>query len=136
MSGDRPPSPEKRRVPTPEQEEEAAAKMPTYSNGAIQESPEACEQRIKQFDAMLASYAEAHDLKALYAIQSLTLEEEKYHPIRTPAMLALPPIVALLTHLERQKAIPTERYREIFGRYKVIANATGFVNGGRLVHDR
>lgn len=75
---------------------------------------------VAEFEALLTSFAETHDIEALYAITSLSDEEAANHPVREPARIGLRPIVALLNTLKDHKD-----YEMLKEKYKPFSRAVG-----------
>jgi hypothetical protein len=78
------------------------------------------ESEVAALEAMFTSFAETHDMEALYAITSLSDEEAANHPVREPARVALKPIVALLNTLKDHG-----QYEALKEKYKYFSRAVG-----------
>lgn len=91
---------------------------------------------IAEFEEMLVSFELAHPLAELHSIVELTPQEAPSHPIREPARLALDPIVAKLNILKIETNINKARYEELKAKYKRLSNAVGFINNGKVDHNR
>jgi hypothetical protein len=78
------------------------------------------ESEVTALEALFTSFAETHDMEALYAITSLSDEEAATHPVREPARVGLKPIVALLNTLKDHKD-----YEMLKEKYTYFSRAVG-----------
>jgi hypothetical protein len=94
-----------------------------------------CEQDVAELQSLLTTFEAEHSLEELHAIDSLTAEEAPHHPIRRPAHQALIPITTKLNLLKKETNITTQRYDELYARYRELSKAVGFISAGKVRHD-
>jgi hypothetical protein len=95
-----------------------------------------CEPEIKKFETLLSDFEIKHPVDDLYSITDLTVADAQKHPTREPAKLDLPPILKQLQLIKEETDVSPERYVELESSWKRISNAVGFINNGKVVHDR
>lgn len=119
---------------TPEQrqkkweDDQYASWMKDHPKSEIPEAQIEGDPRIAEFNALCDAFEAKHSIEALMAITDLTPADARNHPIREPARLDLPPIVAL------RKALSDND--EVKARYKRISQAVGMINSGKVDHTR
>ena len=124
-------------VPSAEEQAEYDARLPEIEAATAQPVLLIeCGPQIAEIEALMAAFEATHDLAALHAITTITLEDALAHPLRKPAKAALIPIVALLTFLKQSTNITEERLEELKQKYLRLSRAVGVLNGGVLDHTR
>ena len=93
-----------------------------------------CGPHIEELEELLAPLLKEEVLKVLRAIE--TEEEALHSEERELAKKALFPIVDKMKFLDRRTNITEEELHRLRKKYKIISNATGFINNGMVDHDR
>lgn len=91
----------------------------------VQESAEACAEKIKEFEGLVADFEQTHDLEALTRVTEFASLEERRSSFRQLAVEALVPIYKLLDHLKTQNAVSRETFRALQIRYRILDRAVG-----------
>ena len=94
------------------------------------------EKEITEFETLITSFEQSHNLEELNSIKELTSEDAPNHPIRERARKDLNPIVALLNLLKKETAITEEKHEELKKKYKHLSQAVGIINKGIVDHSR
>jgi len=108
-----------------------------YAKPEIEQlSPLECEEKIAEYETLIADFEAEHDLEALHAIVELTPDDAPHNELREPARLGLFPIVKLMNFLESQSNVSRERFEELKQNYKKLSRAVGMINRGIVDHTR
>lgn len=119
---------------TQEEMERAIGSIPVKV--ILEENQRECAQEIIEFQDMIAVFEATYSIEELNAIVDLPSEDAPNHPMRDPARKALNPIFAKLNVLVKETNITVEKYEELKKRWKVLSNAVGMINGGKVDHNR
>lgn len=122
---------EKRRL----EDEEAERLMAGYADEeASSEANVEIEAEIKKFDTLVEAFEAQISIEALLAIA--TEVEAKDHPVRESAKGAMAAINAQFNLLKSSGAVSTEDLARVSAARKRLSNAVGFINNGKVDHDR
>jgi hypothetical protein len=100
---------------------------------ALKEKVE-CAPHVEEFEEMLVPLLKKELLEALNNIE--TEEEARNSEERASVKEALVPLVEKMHFLKNRTDITEEEYDKLHKKYKIISNATGFINNGIVDHDR
>ena len=91
---------------------------------------------IERFEELVRNFELKYPLAELLSIAEIDPTEISKHPLREPAKSDLPPILNQLNKLKNETDISPEKTAELEQAWKRLSNAIGFINNGRVVHDR
>lgn len=101
-----------------------------------QENRRECGPEVAEYEDLLASFEQTHNLEQLHAIIELTPEDAPKNQLREPARLALYPIVTLLNTLKKETNIMTAKHDELKEQYMKLSRAVGMINNNMVDHNR
>ena len=89
---------------------------------------------VEEFEKMLVPLLKEEALEVLNAIE--TEKEALNSEERELAKKALIPLVDKMKFLDRRTDITKGEFDELHKKYKIISNAVGFINDGKVDHNR
>lgn len=95
---------------------------------------EECGPHIDEFEEMIAPWLREDILKSLSSVE--TAEEAEENELRERAKEALIPILEKLRFLDRRTDISDVDLEKLRVTFKILSNATGLINSGKVDHDR
>ncbi|MGB2580776.1 MAG: hypothetical protein WBC83_03715 [Minisyncoccia bacterium] len=117
--------------------EEIAVAEQWLSDHPVQvETKKGPEEKIVEFENMVADFEATYSLDQLNAIVDLSSDPERKHPLRDQAKEALKPIFAKLKALKEETTASSDVLEELTIKWKLLSRAVGMVNKGMVDHTR
>jgi len=91
---------------------------------------------VIEWEGTVTSFEAIYSLSELHAITEITPEESEAHRLREPAKEAFCRIEVNLDSLKRETNVSKEKFEELQAKYKLLSQAVGIINKGRVDHTR
>lgn len=118
----------------PEQIAQYEAYMEANPEPPVPEKERESGQEVLELEALIASCESKYPIEELYLI--LTQEVALNNSARNELKQEIIPILKSLQKLEKETDISSDKLAELKLKYKHLSNAIGFINSGRVDHDR